>query len=294
MAEIDLHLQDDDHASSIRYIFLHVKESNHLPPTLWDLHESNVSLKKVSYSFRFVYEAKSTPPVYCIIPLNERYLRSWTLVVPHATTVLQVLPRPKTVFENFSRPSSFQPNEYAYKHYELQREDFLKHSHARAALLRGGILWRLCKASFEGRLGLVNGPSSDVRVFGEAKRFSSPTGDEGATWAGWDDTLTDDEVDLICGVYYVAVEVGAQQQWTTLSWWPRPNIFDKCGLWTGYWNTSREFWFRRRLDLIRCGKAKPYRATQWKGALKYSQSKTRQLCDLTEDVSARFIGKVLG
>ncbi|KAG1763067.1 hypothetical protein EV702DRAFT_978848 [Suillus placidus] len=308
---------------------MHVKESTTLPPALWDLHDSNDSLKKVSPSFRFVYEAKFTPPVYCIIPLNKRYLRSWTLVVPHATTVLQVvrnnwgpsledligelislgipfftpevssspprrLPRPRTVFEDFSRPSSFQPNANTYKNYELRREDFLKHPHARAALLRGGILWRLCKASFEGRLGLVNGPSSDVRVFGEAKRFPSPTSDGGTTWAAWDDILTDDEVDLICGVYYVAVEDGRRKQWTTLSWWPRPNTFEKCGLWTGYWNTSCELWFQRRLSLLRCGEAKPLKTREWRSALKHSQNKTRQLCDLTEEASARFIGKVLG
>lgn len=239
MAEKDAQLQDEDNVASIRHIFLHVKEGTPLPPALWDLHDSNYSLKKVSYTtFRFVYEAKFTPPVYSIIPSDKRYIRSWTLVVPHATTVVQVvrnnwgpsledligefvslgipfftlalspnpphkLPRPETVFENLSRPSSFQPNAYTYKTYELQRDDFLKHPHARAALLRGGILWRLCKASFEERLGLVNGPSSDVRLFGEAKRFPSSTTD-GVTWTAWDDILTDDEVDLICGVYYVA------------------------------------------------------------------------------------------
>ncbi|KAG1884092.1 hypothetical protein F4604DRAFT_1575027, partial [Suillus subluteus] len=161
-----------------------------------------------------------------------------------------------------------------------------------AALLRGGILWRLSIASFEGHLGLVNGPSSDVRVFGEAKWFSSSISDGGTTWAAWDDTLTHDEVDLICGVYYVA-DAG-QNQWTTLSWWPRPSVFDKCGLWTGYWNASCEFWFQRRLDLIRYGEAKPLKARKWKSELKYSRSTTKQLCDLTEEASARFIGKVLG
>ncbi|KAG2114195.1 uncharacterized protein F5147DRAFT_630736 [Suillus discolor] len=329
MAEKDAQLQDEDNVASIRYIFLHVKEATPLPPALWDLHDSNESLKKVSYTtFRFVYEAKFTLPVYSIIPSNKRYIRSWTLVVPHATTVLQVvrnnwgpsledligefvslgipfftlalssspphtLPRPETVFDNLSRLSSFQPNAYTYKTYELQRDDFLRHPHARAALLRGGILWRLCKASFEERIGLVNGPSSDVRLFGEAKRFPSSTSD-GLTWSAWDDILTDDEVDLICGVYYVAVEDDRQKQWTTLSWWPRPNVFNKCSLWTGYWNTSCEFWFQRRLDSIRCGEARPSKTAEWKGALRYSQNKTRLLCNLTEEASALFISKVLG
>ncbi|KAG1884089.1 hypothetical protein F4604DRAFT_1919911 [Suillus subluteus] len=168
MAERDVQLQDEDHATSIRCIFLHVEESTHLPPELWDLHDSNFSLKKASYAFRFIYEAKFSPPVYRIIPLNGRYLRPWTLVVPHATTVLQVvrnkwgpsledltrefislgipfftlglsssplqrLLRPKTVFVDFRRPSSFQPDVHIYKIYESQREDFLKHPHARAS-----------------------------------------------------------------------------------------------------------------------------------------------------------------
>lgn len=329
MAERNAQLQDEDHAASIRYIFYHVKESIPLPPELWDLHDSNVSLKNVLYPFRFICEDKFSPTVYRITPLNGRYLRPWTLVVPHATTVLQVvrnnwgpsledltgefvslgipfstlelsssppqrLPRPRSVFEDLSRPSSFRPNIFTYRNYELRREDFLKHPHSRAALLRGGILWRLCKASFEGCLGLVNGPSADVRVFGEAIRFPSSTSNGGITLAAWDDTLTSDEVDLICGVYYVAAKDGDQKQWTTLSWWPRPNVFDKCGMWTGYWNSSCEIWFQQRLDSIHCGEAKPLKAKEWKSALRYHQKKTRQLCDLTEEASARFIGKVLG
>jgi len=87
---------------------------------------------------------------------------------------------------------------------------------------------------------------------------------------------------------------GDQKQWTTLSWWPRPNVFDKSGMWTGYWNSSCEIWFQQRLDSIHCGEAKPLKAKEWKSALRYHQKKTRQLCDLTEEASARFIGKVLG
>ncbi|KAG2366246.1 hypothetical protein BDR07DRAFT_1274922 [Suillus spraguei] len=306
---------------------MHVKESTLIPPALWDLHDSNVSLKKVSYAFRFVYKAKFRPPVYWIIPLDGRYVRPWILVVPHATTVLQAIrnnwgpsledltgkfvnlgipfstlqlslslprrqPRPKTVFEDFNQPSSFQPNAHTYKIYELRREGFLRHPHARAALLKGGILWRLCKASFEERIGLVNGPSSDVKIFGEARRFYSPVDNVEITWTAWDDILTDDEVDLICGVYHVAVD--GRNQWTTLSWWPRPNVFDKCSLWTGYWNTSCESWFQERLGLIRCGKAKMYNTRDWRSKLRFYRSKTKQLCDLTEEASARFIGEVLG
>ncbi|KAG0703296.1 hypothetical protein DFH29DRAFT_791366, partial [Suillus ampliporus] len=186
------------------------------------------------------------------------------------------------------RPSSFQPNIYTYKNYERRRDDFLKQPHARAALLRGGILWQLCQASFGDRLGLLNGPSLDVRLFGEAKLFSLPTNGEGATWA-WDDTLTDDEVDLICGIYYVAAKGGREDQWTTLSWWPRPSLFEKGGMWTGYWNASCESWFQQRLKLIRCGEAKPFKTREWKGELRFAQCRTKQLCTLTEDASARFI-----
>ncbi|KAG2038876.1 hypothetical protein BDR03DRAFT_287887 [Suillus americanus] len=70
---------------------------------------------------------------------------------------------------------------------------------------------------------------------------------------------------------------GRRNQWTTLSWWPRPSVFNKRSLWTGYWNTSCEFWFQQRLDRIRCGEAIPLKAKKWKGALRYSQSKTKQL-----------------
>ncbi|KAG2125786.1 hypothetical protein DEU56DRAFT_713850, partial [Suillus clintonianus] len=188
------------------------------------------------------------------------------------------------------RPFPFQPNAHTYTTYELQREDFLTHPHARAALLRGGILWRLCKTSFEGRLGLVNGPSSDVWVFGEARLFSPTTKDEASTWA-WDDALTRDEVDLICGVYHVGVS--GRHHWETLYWWPRPSEFNNSNLWTGYWNASCEFWFQQRLKSIRCGEAKPFTVSDWKKELKCSRRKTKKLWDLTENASARFIDKVL-
>ncbi|KAK6984539.1 hypothetical protein R3P38DRAFT_2793470, partial [Favolaschia claudopus] len=68
----------------------------------------------------------------------------------------------------------------------------------------------------------------------------------------WHETLTQDEVDIICGVYIVetgqkssATEGGQQLKY--ISWWPTPTAFWSSGLNTGWWNSNCERWFVKRL-----------------------------------------------
>ncbi|KAJ4474137.1 hypothetical protein C8J55DRAFT_407748, partial [Lentinula edodes] len=62
----------------------------------------------------------------------------------------------------------------------------------------------------------------------------------------WDDQLTSDEEDLICGCYEV---------WTGevhfKSWWPRPISWKSSGFNCGYWSNDAEDWFQQRLNAIR-------------------------------------------
>ncbi|KAJ4464158.1 hypothetical protein C8R41DRAFT_745384, partial [Lentinula lateritia] len=66
----------------------------------------------------------------------------------------------------------------------------------------------------------------------------------------WDDKLTDEEMDLICGSYEVATGSEGQQQTAIKSWWPRSGSWRSCGLNCGYWSSDAEDWFRNRLDQI--------------------------------------------
>ncbi|KAH7871651.1 uncharacterized protein C8R40DRAFT_1023807, partial [Lentinula edodes] len=69
----------------------------------------------------------------------------------------------------------------------------------------------------------------------------------------WDDQLTGEEMDLICGSYEVAtgfVSKEGKQQMAIKSWWPRSGSWRSCGLNCGYWSRDAEDWFRNRLDQI--------------------------------------------
>lgn len=79
------------------------------------------------------------------------------------------------------------------------RNRFLQETHAcRAALLRGGITWRLAMDTlgYEYAAGeVLVGPSASCVDFGEMPQFLS----DGTEL--WDHVLSDEELDLICGVY---------------------------------------------------------------------------------------------
>ncbi|KAJ6529249.1 hypothetical protein B0H19DRAFT_866381, partial [Mycena capillaripes] len=53
--------------------------------------------------------------------------------------------------------------------------------------------------------------------------------------------LTEEEIDIICGVY--VVETADGQQLKYISWWPTPLAFGSSGLSTGWWNANCERWF---------------------------------------------------
>ena len=88
-------------------------------------------------------------------------------------------------------PQGYKPNSLDYQMYELRRDELLQRGgHMRAALMRGGILWRLA-ISCLGIDCLIDGPSSDAMC-----PYVLNIGDK----FGVDDDLSQAEVDIICGV----------------------------------------------------------------------------------------------
>lgn len=92
------------------------------------------------------------------------------------------------------RHVSYQPDVIDYRGYERDRTAFLMCDRARAAIQEGGIVWRLAieHLKFD---DIVGGPV-DMET-GLYERF------DGEAVGGWDDKLTDDELDLVCGVYKI-------------------------------------------------------------------------------------------
>jgi hypothetical protein len=92
------------------------------------------------------------------------------------------------------RPAGYAFDTHDYRVYEDRREQFFKLPHSRAALLAGGIVWRLALETICPGIALT-GPSENIAHFGDI--VETPDGPI------VDDSLTEEELNLICGVYDV-------------------------------------------------------------------------------------------
>ncbi|KAG2740647.1 hypothetical protein P692DRAFT_201687067, partial [Suillus brevipes Sb2] len=63
-----------------------------------------------------------------------------------------------------------------------------------------------------------------------------------------DDNLSEEEVNFICGTYYVYTSKFPYIH--KLSWWPRPLAWAGSGLDVGFWSERCESWFQTRLENI--------------------------------------------
>ncbi|KAJ6601700.1 hypothetical protein DFH09DRAFT_900336, partial [Mycena vulgaris] len=96
------------------------------------------------------------------------------------------------------RPAGYKPTLVDFGVYVQRRDTFLRSSRGRAALFYGGIVGRLARlvlSDFEDIACLD--PSEDILKAGVCV---SSEDEEGALWH---EALTEDEIDLICGVYTV-------------------------------------------------------------------------------------------
>ena len=88
----------------------------------------------------------------------------------------------------------YKPDVFNYTLYEDARDVLLSHPHGRAALMHGGIVWCLAIVSVSDNAVLM-GLSQDI--FTEGSFLSSADG------YLWDDTLLEDDLEVVCGVYKV-------------------------------------------------------------------------------------------
>ncbi|KAG2083676.1 uncharacterized protein F5147DRAFT_529749, partial [Suillus discolor] len=169
------------------------------------------------------------------------------------------------------RPFGWQADKYKYMEYELRRNHLLILPHVRVTVGQaGGILWRLCKQELAN--DIPNGPSPDVLYFVDTSQQASHT--------YLFDTLTDHEIEILCGIYYV--DTDRRTQTTTLVWWPMPQLWDSSGLDTGYWNLSCKQMFQGRLERLRTGNATLLTTKKWRSDLKYYKNQSRKINTRTE------------
>ncbi|KAK7686474.1 hypothetical protein QCA50_010070 [Cerrena zonata] len=169
------------------------------------------------------------------------------------------------------RPANFVYSASDYLAYINQRLNLFRHLPlAKTALRQGGIIWRLALESFE--VG-AQPPSSVAGGLNEhisnAFSFQLPVG------RFMENILTDDEIDVICGVYTDQTDI--KNQTMLRSWWPLPTVWSTCGLNTGYWTRECETWFQKHLLKILTGGVQPLRSSEWRTSLRWHKPETAKL-----------------
>ncbi|KJA13948.1 hypothetical protein HYPSUDRAFT_110829, partial [Hypholoma sublateritium FD-334 SS-4] len=131
-----------------------------------------------------------------------------------------------------NRPVNYQFTIRDYAAYMEQCEVLLGQPRSRAALLRGGYLWRasVTTVSFD---NVLNGPSGRASNQDEMIVVTLPNGTQLV-----DDALLESETLLLLGMYNCSTEHANQ---TALkSWCPLPSAFSSSGLDFGRWTSYNE------------------------------------------------------
>ena len=115
---------------------------------------------------------------------------------PRDRAGISLVPRPH-VYLGW-RAKGFNPDKWDYKAYESSARDLLREPRGRAAVLRGGIVWRIAVELLgeDAIRDAIQGPSADVWKLG--REISVGRGDP---W--YEDMLSESELDVISGVYKV-------------------------------------------------------------------------------------------
>ncbi|PPQ71051.1 hypothetical protein CVT25_007322 [Psilocybe cyanescens] len=127
---------------------------------------------------------------------------------------------------------------------------------SRAALCIGGIVARIARDILPNSAALL-GPSHEA-LDGKQQVLES----DGQIFC--DDELSQDMLDLICGVY--EVETGYGDQVLYISWFPRHNIWNHSGINVGQWTPDCEHWFREQVIAIQNG-SPPLEQNKWQNKM---------------------------
>ncbi|KAG1762227.1 hypothetical protein EDD22DRAFT_953307 [Suillus occidentalis] len=160
---------------------------------------------------------------------------------------------------NNNKLPRFRPVYTDYIVYEQHHHEFMNQPRARAALLHGGLIWWLALYS----LGFDILPSILDGISREAVPFGLMLDVNGQTY--FDDELLEEEVDFMCGTYYVHNNDGNVE---IISWWPRPQAWAASGLNVG---VSRE---QHQSTNDANG---PMTGKQWKGSLKFNPGTNKMM-----------------
>ncbi|KAJ7171904.1 hypothetical protein B0H12DRAFT_1040615 [Mycena haematopus] len=184
------------------------------------------------------------------------------------------------------RPQDYQPDVWDYRSYLERRTQLLRSSRGLVALRSGGIIARIAREVVSLEDGLIDPsdyPLDHGICFWDGKSAKTLRGEQ----------LTDDEVDVICGVYHVATgqrdpSSANNRQITSRSWWPRPPAFSKSALNVGWWTPACEHFYQGRLEKLNGGIYMIQTAHTWKEQLKLER-KCQPIIEGIERCSAHIL-----
>ncbi|KAK7045736.1 hypothetical protein VNI00_007569 [Paramarasmius palmivorus] len=203
------------------------------------------------------------------------------------------VPRPLRMYSQLGyRSLHYSFTSWDYNAYVCQRNAFLRSGRGRAALMMGGIVARLARSVVDVDEVLCEHVEPEGYLVVGVESKEDVGGLDGCGY--WDHALSQDEVNLICGVYDVSTGVtdrSGAPQLSQKSWWPRPHSWALSGLNTGFWSPEAEAWFSKRLESISEERAVPYTHTQWKHNIKFSKE-TVSLAKNIEKISKEYLRSV--
>ncbi|KAL0580168.1 hypothetical protein V5O48_001827 [Marasmius crinis-equi] len=171
------------------------------------------------------------------------------------------------------RDRRYLPDLNDYHAYISARNYFLQTSRGRAALFEGGHVARIAREVVD-EGSVVYGPDLST-VFLEGRCFFEDSG-----IGYWGEFLTDEESDLICGIYYCPTN--NTEDWgnpaylnTHRSWYPRLGAFRSSSLNVGYWSRDCERWYQHRRNECVHGDTEVKDASNWKRGMKLNRSVTK-------------------
>ncbi|KAL0566854.1 hypothetical protein V5O48_015144 [Marasmius crinis-equi] len=175
-----------------------------------------------------------------------------------------------------------------YRAYVSARNRFLQSPRGRAALFEGGHLARIAREVVDVE-SVVYGPDVST-VFSEGRCFFEDSG-----LGYWGEVLTEEESDLICGLYYCPTNKA--QDWgnpaylnTHRSWYPRLGAFRSSSINVDYWSKDCERWYQHRRAECDQGVADVKDASNWKRGMKLNHS-VAKMTKANQTIAHEFLQK---
>ena len=186
----------------------------------------------------------------------------------------------------------------------LQCKAVLTSPQGRAAVLYGGIVGRLVR-EFLSKDAILKGPSIQAkRHRGDVYKSTQHPGH-----SYWDDTLTQDEIAVICGTYVLYTGksqqsivillanpfffVGHGAQTSLVTWFPLPEVWSAkpSGMKWVDWTEADEKWFLNHMSNIHNGNFQPLTNQSWRSRLR-GQNSARKLIEKNAARSIAYLDTV--